>query len=225
MLPEQFGRFLCAIFDEWVRHDVGSVFVQTFEATCATGWACHLRGCAFSMKPAGPGWRSSTTATSIPATTSWSPIIYLGNIEKEHMLELVASPQQFKFGQDKRDTLPRYCQECDVRFACHGECPKNRFILTPDGEPGLNYLCAGFKEFFHHASFPMKIMAGLIRRGREAKEVMAILEQTFAGVHRLDPCPCGSGRKFRQCHGRHQPVQKSRRCRSVISIHNPAGER
>jgi uncharacterized protein len=118
------------------------------------------------------------------------------------MIELVASPQQLKFGQDKRDSLPRYCLDCDVRFACHGECPKNRFTLTPDGEPGLNYLCAGFKEFFHYVSFPMKIMAGLIRRGREAKEVTELLEQAFSNVHRLDPCPCGSGRKFKQCHGR-----------------------
>ena len=76
----------------------------------------------------------------------------------------------------------------DVHFAYYGECPKNRFILTPDGEPGLNYLCVGFIEFFHHASFPVKLMSGLIRRGREAKEVMEILERTFTGVHRLDPC-------------------------------------
>ena len=121
------------------------------------------------------------------------------------MIELVASPQQLKFGQDKRDTLPRYCLECDVRFACHGECPKNRFIETPDGEPGLNYLCAGFKTFFHHVDFPMKLMAGLLRRGHEAREVMAVLERAFAGVQRNDPCPCGSGRKFKQCHGRAQP--------------------
>ena len=118
------------------------------------------------------------------------------------MLELVASPQQLKLGQDKRDSLPRYCLDCDVRFACHGECPKNRFILTPDGEPGLNYLCTGFKEFFHHVDFAMKIMAGLLRRGREAREVMEILDRAFKGIHRLDPCPCGSGRKFKQCHGR-----------------------
>jgi uncharacterized protein len=126
------------------------------------------------------------------------------------MIELVASPQQLKFGQDKRDTLPRYCLECDVRFACHGECPKNRFIETPDGEAssggedGLNYLCAGFKTFFHHVDFPIKLMAGLIRRGREAQEVMAILDRAFANVDRNDPCPCGSGRKFKQCHGRPQ---------------------
>ena len=88
-----------------------------------------------------------------------------------------------------------------MRFACHGECPKNRFIETPDGEPGLNYLCAGFKLFFQHVDFPMKLMAGLIRRGREAQEVMAVLERAFADVDRNDPCPCGSGRKFKQCHG------------------------
>ena len=88
--------------------------------------------------------------------------------------------------------------------------PRIALSLTPDGEPGLNYLCAGFKAFFHHVDFPMKIMAGLLRRGREAKEVMAILERAFAGVQRNDPCPCGSGRKFKQCHGRpqRQPGEK-----------------
>jgi uncharacterized protein len=126
----------------------------------------------------------------------------LGNIRNEHMIEMVASPRQLKFGRDKRDSLPRCCLECDVRFACHGECPKNRFIPAPDGEPGLNYLCAGFKEFFHHVSFPMKLMAGLMRRGREAKEVMEILDRAFAGIRRHDPCPCGSRRKLKQCHGR-----------------------
>jgi uncharacterized protein len=117
------------------------------------------------------------------------------------MIELVALPQQLKFGQDKRDKLPRYCLECDVRFACHGECPKNRFVETPDGEPGVNYLCAGFKTFFHHVDFPMKLLVGLLRRGHEARDVMAVLERVFAGVQRNDPCPCGSGQKFKRCHG------------------------
>jgi uncharacterized protein len=128
------------------------------------------------------------------------------------MLELIASPQQVKFGQDKRDALPRFCRECDVRFACHGECPKNRFIETPDGEPGLNYLCEGLKHFFHHVDYPMKIMAGLIRRGHPAAQVMEILSQEqarwealFAQTGRNDLCPCGSGRKFKGCHGRWPP--------------------
>ena len=99
----------------------------------------------------------------------------LGNIRKVHMLALVSSDQQRKFGNDKRDTLPRYCRECDVRFACHGECPKNRFTSTPDGEPGLNYLCAGYMAFFKHVDRPMRLMADLLRRGRYADEAMAIL--------------------------------------------------
>ena len=88
------------------------------------------------------------------------------------MAELVASPQQRAFGLAKRDTLPRYCRECDVRFACHGGCPKDRFIRTPEGEPGLNYLCAGYKAFFHHIDEPMRTMSELLRQGRAPSELM-----------------------------------------------------
>jgi uncharacterized protein len=202
VLPDQFGRFLCAVFDEWVRHDVGRVFVQTFEATLRNWVGMESSGMCVFNETCGTGLAIEHNGDLYSCDHFVEPKYYLGNIQEEHMIELVASPKQLKFGLDKRDSLPRYCKECDVQFACHGECPKNRFILSPDGEPGLNYLCAGLKEFFHHAGFSMKIMAGLMRRGREAKEVMEILERTFAGVHRLDPCPCGSGRKFRQCHGR-----------------------
>jgi uncharacterized protein len=202
VLPVQFGRFLCAIFDEWVQHDVGRIFVQTFEATLRNWLGMPSSGMCVFNETCGTGLAIEHNGDLYSCDHFVEPNYFLGNIEKEHMIELVASPQQLKFGLDKRDSLPRYCQECEVRFACHGECPKNRFIATPDGEPGLNYLCTGLKEFFHHAGYPMKIMAGLMQRGREAKEVMEILERTFAGVHRLDPCPCGSGRKFRQCHGR-----------------------
>jgi uncharacterized protein len=91
------------------------------------------------------------------------------------MIELVASGKQRRFGQDKKDTLPRYCRECDVLHICNGECPKNRLIETPDGEPGLNYLCEGYKAFFKHADRSMKVMADLIRRGKPAEEAMPIL--------------------------------------------------
>jgi uncharacterized protein len=102
------------------------------------------------------------------------PAYKLGNIRMTHMLELVASPKQRQFGLDKRDTLPRYCRECDVRFACHGGCPKDRFIATPDGEPGLNYLCAGYKAFFHHVDGPMRFMADQLRRGAAPADVMRL---------------------------------------------------
>jgi uncharacterized protein len=99
--------------------------------------------------------------------------------------------------------------ECEVRFACHGGCPKNRFIETPDGEPGLNYLCAGYRTFFNHIDQPMKTMAALLRQQRAPAEIMQILavqekqqEEVFANTNRNDPCPCGSRRKFKHCHGR-----------------------
>ena len=137
------------------------------------------------------------------------PAYKLGNILETEMIELVASPQQRKFGQDKFDTLPQYCLECDVRFACHGGCPKDRFISTPDGEPGLNYLCAGFKHFFHHVDQPMRFMADQLRFNRAPAEIMeryrqldAERERIFAAAGRNDPCPCGSGKKFKHCHGR-----------------------
>jgi uncharacterized protein len=107
------------------------------------------------------------------------------------------------------DTLPRYCRECEVRFACHGGCPKNRFIETPDGESGLNYLCAGYKAFFNHVDRPMRIMAELLRRNRAPAEIVQVLaaeeaqmQAALAKAERNDPCPCGSGRKFKHCHGR-----------------------
>jgi uncharacterized protein len=201
VLPDQFGRFLCTIFDEWVRQDVGRVFVQTFEATLRNWLGMPTSGMCVFNETCGTGPALEHNGDLYACDHFVEPKFLLGNIESTHILELIASPQQVKFGQDKRDELPRLCRECEVRFACHGECPKNRFLVTPDGQPGLNYLCTGFKQFFLHIDFPMKIMAGLIRRNRDAKEVMAILDRAFAGVRRHDPCPCGSGRKFNRCHG------------------------
>ena len=119
----------------------------------------------------------------------------------------VSEPQR-QFGQAKLETLPQYCLDCDVRFACHGACPKDRFIRTPDGEPGLNYLCAGYKTFFHHVDGPMRAMCALLRRGRAPSELMAAYAERDAAIRaavaktgRNDPCPCGSGRKTKHCHG------------------------
>ena len=205
---EQFGRFLSTIFDEWIRHDVGRVYVQTIEAALRNWLGLEASGMCVFNQTCGTGLAIEHNGDVYSCDHFVEPNFLLGNIHDEHMIELVAKPQQIKFGQDKFDDLPRYCLECDVRFACHGECPKNRFITTPDGEPGLNYLCAGFKYFFHHADFGMKLMAGLYRRQRPIPEVMAILDRAFAGVGRNDPCPCKSGRKFKQCHGRqHQAAR------------------
>jgi uncharacterized protein len=137
------------------------------------------------------------------------PKFMLGNILQRPLAELVGSPAQRKFGRAKQDALPRYCRRCEFLFACNGECPKNRLVTTDDGEPGLNYLCAGLKAFFRHVDQPMRIMADLVRHDRPAAEIMAILGDAHAQAPqrakrpaRNAPCPCGSGRKYKHCHGR-----------------------
>jgi uncharacterized protein len=227
---EQCGRFLCAIFDEWVRRDVGRIFVQTFEATLRNWLGMRTSGMCVFNETCGTGLALEHNGDLYSCDHFVEPKHLLGNIRNEHMIEMVASPRQLKFGRDKRDTLPRCCLECDVRFACHGECPKNRFIVAPDGEPGLNYLCAGFKEFFHHVGFPMKLMVGLMRRGRDAREVMPVLDRAFDGVRGHDPCPCGSGRGFADCHGRPQAGPGTRalpepQARSAVTRQGPPGSR
>jgi uncharacterized protein len=207
--PEQFGRFLTTVFDEWVRHDVGEVFVQTFEAA-ARNWAgLGQSGMCVFNETCGLGLALEHNGDLYSCDHFVDPEYLLGNIGDSSIEDLVSGRQQFGFGRDKRDSLPRYCLECDVRFACHGECPKNRFITTPDGEPGLNYLCAGFKGFFHHIGVPMRRMIELMRSGRPAAEVMDLLaaedrafQDEVRRAGRNDPCPCGSGLKVKRCHGR-----------------------
>jgi uncharacterized protein len=171
--PEQYGLFLIAIFDEWVRRDVGQVFVQSFD-TALANWLGQPSLCIF-QRTCGQSLALEHNGDMYSCDHFVEPAFLLGNIRKTHMIDLVTSAQQHKFGQDKIDTLPQYCRDCDVLFACNGECPRNRFIHTPDGEPGLNYLCAGYKLFFKHIDHPMRIMTDLLRRGRYADEVMSIL--------------------------------------------------
>jgi len=202
VLPEQFGSFLSCIFDEWVRNDVGKVFVQTFEAS-ARKWMGMPSGMCVFEETCGIGLALEHNGDLYSCDHFVEPDYLLGNIMKKEINELATSEKQYRFGQDKRNTLPQVCRECEVLFACQGECPKNRFLTTPAGETGLNYLCEGWKAFFRHIDFPMQILAGLIRRGYPASEVMRVmaLEDAFARAERNDPCPCGSGRKFKRCHG------------------------
>jgi uncharacterized protein len=206
---EQYGNFLIAIFDEWVRRDVGKVYVQIFDVSLGSWVGAPASICVFSPT-CGNALALEHNGDLYSCDHYVEPDYLLGNIQETPMIELVASEKQRKFGQDKLDTLPRYCMECDVRFACHGGCPKNRFIDTPDGEPGLNYLCAGYKAFFHHIDQPMRYMANMLRMNRAPAEIMKALadaelkrlQQAFAQAKPDDPCPCGSGKKFRLCHGR-----------------------
>jgi uncharacterized protein len=140
------------------------------------------------------------------------PDYLLGNIGDVDMGDLVGSARQHTFGMDKRDSLPSFCLECDVRFACQGECPKNRFVATPEGEAGLNYLCTGFKDFFHHIDEPMKDIVEALENGRMAATAMPVIAARdvafYRRVHaagRNGPCPCGSGEKTKRCHGAGRP--------------------
>ena len=171
---EQWGKFLVAIYDEWVRNDVGKVYIQSFESALGS-WVGRGASLCIHRSTCGDALVLEHNGDLYSCDHFVEPNYFLGNIKDEHMLELVSSDQQRKFGNDKRDALPRYCLECPVRFACNGGCPRNRFIKTPDGDDGLNYLCAGYKTFFTHIDYPMRLMAALLKQRRYADEVMGIL--------------------------------------------------
>jgi uncharacterized protein len=207
----EYGRFLVEIFDKWVRQDVGTTFVPFFDAVLAA--YLHGRSSLCVLAPTcGHEVALEHTGDLYSCDHYVEPDYLLGNILQTPVGELVASPKQREFGTAKAATLPGLCRECRWLFACNGECPKNRVLTTPDGEPGLNWLCEGLQAFFAHVDRPMRIMADLLRQGRAADEIMAILadedhtqelEQArrFTAAGRNDPCPCGSGLKYKRCHG------------------------
>jgi uncharacterized protein len=197
---EQYGRFLVDVFEEWVRRDIGTVFVQMFDVALAN-WVGEPPSLCVHSETCGLALALEHTGDLYSCDHFVEPRYLLGNIAEHRMLDLVTSRQQRRFGLDKRDTLPRFCRECDVRFACHGGCPKDRFTTTPDGEPGLNYLCRGYKVFFHHVDGAMRRMGELLRLGRAPAEIMTEVAAEDACRGRNDPCPCGSGRKWKRCHG------------------------
>jgi uncharacterized protein len=169
--PRQYGDFLCAIFDEWVRRDVGSTFVQIFDVTLGNWLGAGGGLCVFS-ETCGSAMALEHNGDLYSCDHYVYPRYKLGNILNETIAEMAASPFQRQFGLDKKATLPPFCLVCDVRHLCHGECPKHRFIRTPDGDPGLNYLCSGYKKFFHHSTPAMQHMASLLRAGRPAADIM-----------------------------------------------------
>jgi uncharacterized protein len=171
--PEQYGRFLIDVFEEWVRRDVGEVYVQMFDVALAN-WYGEPPGLCVHSETCGLALALEHTGDLYSCDHFVEPRHKLGNIKEQHLLELVSSPEQRRFGLDKRESLPRYCRECDVRFACHGGCPKDRFITTPDGETGLNYLCAGYKAFFHHIGPAMRYMCERLRRGEAPSDIVAV---------------------------------------------------
>jgi uncharacterized protein len=198
---EAWGAFLCTIFDEWVSRDIGRMKVQIFEEAARTAFGQEHSLCIF--RP---------TCGDIPVVEHNGDFFScdhfvdaehrLGNIRQTPLVDLLDSPAQRAFGQAKLETLPRYCRVCEVRAMCNGECPKNRFRRTPDGQAGLNYLCAGYKRFFTHCRPFVSEVAAQWRRQRleEQRPTPPVANtRTSNAPGRNDPCPCGSGLKYKKC--------------------------
>jgi uncharacterized protein len=195
----QYGQFLVDIFEEWVRRDVGKVYVQLFDVTLEAYFGRYML--CIHAPTCGNGPALEYNGDLYACDHFVEPRFRLGNIHQTHMLELVASPEQRKFGLDKRDTLTRQCRECEVRPLCNGGCPKERFGLAKDGEPGHNHLCEGLYRFFTHTRPAMARMGQLYQQGRAPADVMATIALDDRKRDPYAPCTCGSGRKFRFCHG------------------------
>jgi len=169
-----YGRFLSKVFNEWVRRDVGSVFIQLFDVALAA-WLGYNPGlCSFS-EVCGNMLALEHTGDVYSCDHYVDSNHFLGNIAETHLGHLVSSPKQLQFGNLKRERLPQNCLECPVRFVCNGGCPKNRILKTSDGSPGRNFLCAGYKQFFNHIERAMNIMSEEWRAGRSPARVMSLL--------------------------------------------------
>ena len=169
-----YGKFLMAIFDEWVRHDVGKIFIQTFEATLGA-WYSRTPGLCIFEKTCGQVPVLEHNGDLFSCDHFVTPEHFLGNILTDEIDDLVRSTKQRQFGRNKQDTLPKYCRNCSVRFVCNGGCSKDRFAITPDGEAGLNYLCEGYKLFFQYTTPYMKVMTDLLHQRKPPSKVMDML--------------------------------------------------
>ncbi len=178
--PLAFGEFLTAIFDQWVRRDVGKVFVQMFDVSLGI-WAGFGPGLCLFLPDCGEALALEHNGDLYSCDHFVYPKYKLGNLMNESISAMVNSAEQKDFGKAKSQTLPAYCRQCEVRYACNGECPKHRFLTTPDGEAGLNYLCAGYRKFFNHVDPHMRTMTHLLRARKSPAGIMEILRKQVEG--------------------------------------------
>lgn len=169
--PEQWGSFLCAVFDEWVKQDVGKYFVQLFDATLAN-WVGEQPGVCTMAPTCGHAGVMEYNGDVYSCDHFVFPEYRLGNLAEKNFVEMMYSDRQQRFGAAKRDSLPEQCLKCRWLFACNGECPKNRFAFTADGQPGLNYLCEGYRRFFAHVAPYMDFMKAELAAERPPANVM-----------------------------------------------------
>lgn len=173
--PTAYGQFLIAIFDEWVRRDVGSTFVQIFDVALNAWMGMPPPLCVFA-ETCGDAMVIEHNGDLYSCDHAVYPANRLGNIMETPLNDMAHCPQQEKFGNDKRDKLPDYCRkQCEFYFACHGACPLHRFLKTPTGEPNLNWLCEGYKIFFRHIDPYMQTMVRLLREQRPCADIMGMI--------------------------------------------------
>ena len=172
--PKQWGNFLCTIFDEWVRHDVSMFFFNIFDDTLAN-WVGVAPGLCTMAKHCGHAGVMEHNGDVYSCDHFVFPEYKLGNIHEQSLVEMMYSERQRRFGRAKADSLPTQCRECQWLNACHGECPRNRFIHTANGEPGLNYLCEGYRQYFSHVAPYMDVMKRLLGEKRPPAEIMDML--------------------------------------------------
>ncbi|MCF7802667.1 MAG: anaerobic sulfatase maturase [Candidatus Marinimicrobia bacterium] len=199
---EQYGDFLIRIFDRWVRNDIGKISVQIFDVAFRVYLGMNAGLCLFD-ETCGNALAIEHNGDLYSCDHFVETEHHLGNIGERTLNEMVALPVQNQFGQDKKATLPQYCRNCEVQFICNGGCPKNRFIRTPEGEPGLNYLCAGYKKFFTYIDPHMRYLAEKYKAGNTPEMMMAYIrnhpEQFVVEPKRNALCYCGSGKKYKMC--------------------------
>ncbi len=202
--PKTWGHFLNGALDEWRQQDIGRIYVQHFELMIGlmmglpASLCVHGRTCGRSVAIEHNGNLYSCDHFVFPEN-------FLGNVMETDLTTMIDGPKQTKFGNDKFDALPGTCKRCEFLGFCHGGCPSHRNMTSPDGEPGWNYLCEGYKLFFTYSAKYFRAMAECIRRQRPASEYRRLLVDGRAAggaVGRNDPCPCGSGRKYKKCCGR-----------------------
>jgi uncharacterized protein len=198
---EDYGAFLCTIFDEWMSQDIGEVKIQIFEETAGAALGQEHTLCIFK-KICGNVPVLEHNGDFFACDHFVDKEHHFGNIRETRLVDLIEGPTQKAFGQAKWDALPRYCLECEVLPLCNGGCPKDRILRTPDGEAGLNYLCAGYKRFFTHCR-PFLAQLSALRHPETLEGQKpprpATRPQAHARIGRNAPCPCGSGKKYKKC--------------------------
>jgi uncharacterized protein len=199
---EGYGHFLCTVFDEWLRRDIGRLDVQLF-AELSLIWAGGTTNLCQMSPTCGRVLVVEHDGSVFACDHFVARAHCIGNIRTEHLGALVDAPAQRRFGNAKRESLPSKCRACRWLSVCNGGCPKDRFARTEAGEGGLNHLCAGFERFFAHAEKPLKQVIRAKERGLAPEAIMAAFNDEalarWRGVGRNDPCPCGSGRKAKSC--------------------------